>query len=452
MRKSGGITLIALVVTIIILIILAGVSINILLGENGIITKARQAQKTQNVARILEKLELEKADLAITNEYTAKLDAYLQHLQSKGIIEESDIKDSWNIGLGKCYIVVEDKYTFLLEQEGNNIKITYIENPVVLKIDTQVNAEVGTIDATAVVANVKNATYEYSISTDNTSFEVKNKSKNTHYVYSGLTADTQYYIKVKVTDENRTDELVKPVYTSVIQPGGYIAYTPTAKTFTMTTAQTGYSVDQSFNTANYTGLWRVLYNDAEHGLQLISADSVGELYLSGKVGYNKLVETLNAFSANYENTAVSQSSRIVGTNPTNPVDQATGNVQFSIAFKGANDSTDSGLKTQDTTYTEDYQAMSEKGMHDIGGYYWLGSRKEYHDSEVGYFSIYTMSNGGNVEYRRMVDMYANLEAGKNLYEYEYSYGMRPVVVFSKDDIGVTSGMGTESDPFIIVKK
>lgn len=449
MRKNGGITLVALVITIIILIILAGVSINILLGENGMIAKAKQAQKAQNVARILEKLELEKADLGIANEYTAKLDAYLQHLQSKGIIEESDIMDSWNVGIGKCYIVVEDKYTFLLEQEGDNIKITYIENPVVLKIDTQVNAEAGTIDASAVVANVKNATYEYSISTDNTNFVVKDTLKNAYYVYRGLTADTQYYIKVKVTDENGTAQLVKPVYTSVIQPGGYIAYTPTAKTFTMTTAQTGYSADQSFNTSDYTGLWRVLYNDAEHGLQLISADSVGELYLSGNVGYNKVVETLNAFSANYENTALSESSRIVGTNPTNPVDQATGNVQFSVEFNG---SKDSGLRTADTTYTEDYQAMSLLEMQDIKGYYWLGSRKEYHDSEVGYFSIYTMSNGGNVEYRRMVDIYANLESGKNLYEYEYAYGMRPIVVFSKDAIGVTSGTGTASNPFIIVKK
>lgn len=452
MRKNGGITLVALVVTIIILIILAGVSINILLGENGMISKAREAQKAQNVSRILEKLELEKIELGISNEYTAQLDAYLQHIKDKGIIEESDIQDSWNIGLGKCYIVVEDKYTFLLEQEGGNIKITYVENPVVLKIDTQVNAEAGTIDATAVVANVKNATYEYSISTDNTNFVVKNTSKNAYYGYSGLTKDTQYYIKIKVTDQNGTAELVKSVYTSVIQPGGYIAYTPTAKTFTMTTDQTGYSTSQSFNTADYTGLWQVLYNDEDHGLQLISVDSVGELYLSGKVGYNKLVETLNAFSANYENTALSESSRIVGTNSTNPVDTATGNVQFRVAFKGANDSTDSGLKTQDTTYTEDYQAMSLLEINDIGGYYWLGSRKVYDDSEVGYFSIYTVSNGGNVEYRRMVDMYANLEAEKNLYEYEYAYGMRPVIVFSKDAIGVTSGTGSSSDPFVISKK
>ena len=42
-NKETGITLIALVVTIIVLIILAGVSINMLVGENGIITKAQEA-------------------------------------------------------------------------------------------------------------------------------------------------------------------------------------------------------------------------------------------------------------------------------------------------------------------------------------------------------------------------------------------------------------------------
>lgn len=449
MKKNGGITLVALVVTIIILIILAGVSINILFGENGIITKAEEAKKAQNVARILEKLELEKIELGISNEYTAQLDAYLQHIQNKGIIKETDIMDPWNIGLGKCYIIVENEYTFLLEQEGGNIKITYIENPVILKIDTNVNAELGTIKASVVVTNVKKATYEYSISTDKENYSVKNTSKKAEYTYEGLAADTQYYIKVKVTDQNGTAQLVKSVYTSVIQPGGYIRYTPTAKTFTMTTEQTGYSTSQSFNTADYTGLWQVLYNDTEHGLQLISADSVGELYLSGKVGYNKLVETLNTFSANYENENLSKSSRIVGTDPTNPVDTATENVQLKVPFNG---STDSGLKTEDTTYAQDYQAMSLLGMHDIGGYYYIGSRKVYHDSEVAYFSIYTISNGGKVEYRRMVDMYANLESGKNLYEYQYAYGMRPVIVFSKDAIGVTSGTGTESDPFVIAKK
>ena len=50
-KKQRGITLIALVVTIIVLIILAGVSINMLVGDNGIITKAQEAKKDTEQAQ-----------------------------------------------------------------------------------------------------------------------------------------------------------------------------------------------------------------------------------------------------------------------------------------------------------------------------------------------------------------------------------------------------------------
>ena len=47
LKNKKGITLVALVVTIVVLLILAGVSINLVLGNNGIIVKAREAQKNQ---------------------------------------------------------------------------------------------------------------------------------------------------------------------------------------------------------------------------------------------------------------------------------------------------------------------------------------------------------------------------------------------------------------------
>jgi len=44
-KKDKAITLIALVITIIILLILAGVAIATLTGENGLITRVKQAKK-----------------------------------------------------------------------------------------------------------------------------------------------------------------------------------------------------------------------------------------------------------------------------------------------------------------------------------------------------------------------------------------------------------------------
>ncbi len=49
-EKTNGITLIALVITIIILLILAGVTIATLTGENGILTKAQRAKEQTEIA------------------------------------------------------------------------------------------------------------------------------------------------------------------------------------------------------------------------------------------------------------------------------------------------------------------------------------------------------------------------------------------------------------------
>ena len=56
-RNNGGITLIALVITIIVLLILAGVTIATLTGENGILTQAQKAKTTTEVAEIKERVK-----------------------------------------------------------------------------------------------------------------------------------------------------------------------------------------------------------------------------------------------------------------------------------------------------------------------------------------------------------------------------------------------------------
>ena len=56
--KQNGITLIALVITIIVLLILAGVSIATLTGENGILTRANDAKEQTGIASEKEQVEL----------------------------------------------------------------------------------------------------------------------------------------------------------------------------------------------------------------------------------------------------------------------------------------------------------------------------------------------------------------------------------------------------------
>lgn len=60
-KYEKGITLVALVITIIVMLILAGVSINAIVGENGIIGRATEAARTQKIAIYQEIISMEVA-------------------------------------------------------------------------------------------------------------------------------------------------------------------------------------------------------------------------------------------------------------------------------------------------------------------------------------------------------------------------------------------------------
>ena len=65
MRNERGITLVALVVTIVVLLILAGVTITYALSSNGIFTKAQGAQKASEQATIRDAVSNVQAEVLI---------------------------------------------------------------------------------------------------------------------------------------------------------------------------------------------------------------------------------------------------------------------------------------------------------------------------------------------------------------------------------------------------
>ena len=85
-RKEEGITLVALVVTIIVLIILAGVSINIVLDQNGIIEKTQEAKNETEQAEKDEKKELGKAE-DIINQYLTGIEVEQVTDENPGMLE-----------------------------------------------------------------------------------------------------------------------------------------------------------------------------------------------------------------------------------------------------------------------------------------------------------------------------------------------------------------------------
>ena len=106
-KANNGITLIALVITIIVLLILAGVSIAMLTGENGILTQANNANKQTEIAQAKERAKLDILEWR-TNQIRNKDDATLDKAKIETILKESMESKS-----GKEYIkaVGTDSFT-----------------------------------------------------------------------------------------------------------------------------------------------------------------------------------------------------------------------------------------------------------------------------------------------------------------------------------------------------
>ena len=77
-KQKKGITLIALVITVIVLLILAGISISMLSGDNGILQRATQSKEKTERAEIIE---------------TAQMDILGKQTENSGDITENELKD-----------------------------------------------------------------------------------------------------------------------------------------------------------------------------------------------------------------------------------------------------------------------------------------------------------------------------------------------------------------------
>ena len=82
-KSSKGITLVALVVTIIVLLLLAGIAIASLGGENGIFAKVKQAKKANIESEMKEQLTMGLQELQIAKQGNATLDDVTQDWQMK---------------------------------------------------------------------------------------------------------------------------------------------------------------------------------------------------------------------------------------------------------------------------------------------------------------------------------------------------------------------------------
>ena len=118
-QKQKGITLIALVITVIVLIILAGVAISLTVGENGILTRAQNSKKQSTQDMLKEKIEnavLEVQIEEITNAGTLTLQKLYESLETKDSnISLEEYKDGDTVLKG-TYTLDGKAYEFTIDE------------------------------------------------------------------------------------------------------------------------------------------------------------------------------------------------------------------------------------------------------------------------------------------------------------------------------------------------
>lgn len=109
-RTRNGITLVALIVTIIILLILAGVTLNLVSGSNGILGKATKAAEVTKLAAIKEQMQLDlvtaQADSIIDGELNISQAKLTEIIKKYGELQEDGdtiVTESGNISLKEIY-------------------------------------------------------------------------------------------------------------------------------------------------------------------------------------------------------------------------------------------------------------------------------------------------------------------------------------------------------------
>lgn len=131
-KKEKGITLIALVVTIVILLILAGISMTMVIGENGIIKKAKDARENQVHSAVKEGIILSHNQYTIedgTGESNST--TFKDYIEGKGIIDENGIINVVNL-LGKKQHLgngsnIETGDVYVFEESDDVYRVKYYD-------------------------------------------------------------------------------------------------------------------------------------------------------------------------------------------------------------------------------------------------------------------------------------------------------------------------------------
>ena len=298
--------MVALVVTIVVLLILAGISINLVLGDNGIVKKAQEASAKTKLSSVEEELTMIIAEYPISPEY-ANLKEFLESKMSNGIDAVTEVGD------GKLE-VEKDGYVATVNADGTIAEFGKTgPRPAVSDIKVVLNSNGSGENQPAGKTDEGTPlyiTFTHSIEGGTTTVSPSIPFK--------VTANGTYKFTVTGTVNGETSTKTVSVtvnqYSSKYKIGDYVNYTyDTASNYVLTSATCGSSSNPTDGIPQTTGLkWRILNIDEANGtVDLISENPTDtSVYFSGILGYNNGPYLMNEIcKAQYSNKTLGVEAR-----------------------------------------------------------------------------------------------------------------------------------------------
>ena len=220
--QEKGITLIALVVTIVILLILAGITIQTAIGDGGIIDLAKQSKEEQLIASYKDRIGIVGINWSLKRQLddTVTVDDLWQDMQNAGIIENKDKDVEKMDDNGNYIITVPEGYKFHIHiNEYDDVEVDYIGKednllPYIKEI-TVISQTTNSVELQVSVSRLNGGTLSYYYKQKDEPSEnyqlVKGDTTDLTVSITGLTDKTTYEIKVEATNENGTTEKVTEV-------------------------------------------------------------------------------------------------------------------------------------------------------------------------------------------------------------------------------------------------
>ena len=357
-KDPKGITLIALVITIIVMLILVAVTINVAMGENGLIATTQKAARDQEYETIYD---------VIKGAIVLKEDGTINTEETKNAI----------IKLG---YEVTPKSNDLIEIKGKKGTYTYKLTTKEISKSEENNQSDTDLVLLEKYFSDKAVPYNYNVETkkfiDNPI--IPDAATRLLWVAEDITSDTSGYIWFKYEGK-----IYKVFYRTNVNNNNlaycsgdvFLVYKPAFKEGT----KIKYSYD---GTEENKKDWIVLYDNGTD-MEILSPDVIGNLELGAEniqdaiSSYNSAIYKINEYCNNLKEPGKFPSStrvRSVGSDPENPLAENTSKYSSNNLSNLLSGAYQNIGYSSDQNYEKDLIRMTCFGVTSISQNYWLASR------------------------------------------------------------------------------